>query len=446
MSISLNIKKGLDLNLEGQIESPVIAGEIKPTLVGICSDDFHGLIPKTEVKEGDKILAGDALLRDKNNPRVKIVSPVAGTVKAIVRGERRKIMNVVVEADYTVAEGKSFDVNTTDRAQIIDVLAQSGLFSMMVQRPYGVVPSPDAEVRDIYVMAADTAPLAPSFEVELVGKEKELAKGVEVLSRLTAGKVYVARHESVQIADIPGAEMIDIKGHHPATLPGTVIANTSPINKGEIVWTLDGVTLARIGGLFLTGKVDWQTIVALVGSEVKTPGYVKTVIGGQVDQLLSDKLKTENDIRIISGNVLTGKAVTKDEFLRVPYTQITVIPEGSHADEFMGWASMSPSKMSVSRSFPGHFLGRKFAPDARLLGGRRAMIMSGEYDSVMPMDIMPEYLIKAILSRDIDKMEQLGIYEVIPEDFALAEYVDTSKLELQKIVSEGLDFMRKETE
>ena len=446
MSISLNIKKGLDLNLEGQIESPEIVGDVKPTLVGICPDDFHGMVPKAEVKEGDAVLAGDALLHDKNNPQVKVASPVAGTVKAIVRGERRKIMNIVVEADYANNGVKTFDVNTTDRTQITDILAQSGLLSMLVQRPYGVVPSPDVTVRDIYVMAADTAPLAPAFDVELNGKEKELAKGVDVLSHLTAGKVYVARHESVRIADIAGAEMVDIKGHHPAALSGTVIANTSPINKGEIVWTLDAVTLARIGSLFLNGKVDWQTIVAVVGSEVKTPGYIKTVIGAQIDQLLAGKLKTEDDIRIISGNVLTGKAVTKEEFLRAPYTQITVIPEGSHADEFMGWASMSPSKMSVSRSFPGHFFGRKFAPDARLLGGRRAMIMSGEYESVMPMDIMPEYLIKAILSRDIDKMEQLGIYEVIPEDFALAEYVDTSKLELQKIVSEGLDFMKKETE
>lgn len=447
MSILLNIKKGLDLNLVGQIESSDKVTEVKSTLVGICPDDFPGLTPKTEVKEGDKVAAGDALLRDKNNPQVKIVSPVAGTVKAVVRGERRKILNVVVEADYSADNSKIFDVKTTDRAQIIDVLAESGMLALMRQRPYGIIPRVDAVVRDIYVMASDTAPLAPSFEVELRGKEKELAKGVEVLARLTDGKVYVARHESVKVADIAGAEMIDVKGPHPAALAGTVIANTSPINKGEIVWTLDAVTLARIGALFMTGKTDWLTIVAVDGSEVKEPGYVKTVTGSQVSEILKGKLDSKaEDIRIISGNVFTGKAVKADEFLRYPYTQITVIPEGTHADEFMGWASMSPSKMSVSRSFPGHFLGRRFAPDARILGGRRAMIMSGEYDEVMPMDIMPEYLIKAIISRDIDKMEQLGIYEVVPEDFALAEYVDTSKLELQKIVSEGLDYMRKETE
>lgn len=447
MSILLNIKKGLDLNLVGQIGSSDKVTEVKSPLVGICPDDFPGLTPKTEVKEGDKVAAGDALLRDKNNPQVKIVSPVSGTVKAVVRGERRKILNIVVEADYTVENSKVFDVKNNGRTQIIDVLAQSGMLALMRQRPYGIIPRTDAVVRDIYVMASDTAPLAPSFEVELRGKEKELAKGVEVLARLTDGKVYVARHESVKVADIPGAEMIDVKGPHPAALAGTVIANTSPINKGETVWTLDAVTLARIGALFMTGKTDWQTIVAVDGSEVKDPGYVKTVVGSQISDILKGKLDPNaDDLRIISGNVLTGKAVKEDEFLRYPYTQITVIPEGTHADEFMGWASMSPSKMSVSRSFPGHFFGRRFAPDARLLGGRRAMIMSGEYDEVMPMDIMPEYLIKAIISRDIDKMEQLGIYEVVPEDFALAEYVDTSKLELQKIVSEGLDYMRKETE
>lgn len=446
MSILLNIKKGLDLNLVGQIDPSAAVAEVKPAVVGICPDDFPGLTPKTEVKEGDTVAVGDALLRDKNNPQVKIVSPVSGTVKAVVRGERRKILNIVVEADKSAENSKGFDVKANGRAQIVDVLAQSGMLALMRQRPYGIIPRPDAVVRDIYVMAADTAPLAPSFEVELRGKEKELAKGVEILSRITDGKVYVARHESVNISDIAGAEMIDVKGPHPAALAGTVIANTSPINKGETVWTLDAVTLARIGALFMTGKTEWQTIVAVDGSEVEHPGYVKTVVGVQISEILKGKLAAKEDIRIISGNVLTGKAVKGNEYLRYPYTQITVIPEGTHADEFMGWASMSPSKMSVSRSFPGHFLGRRFAPDARLLGGRRAMIMSGEYDEVMPMDIMPEYLIKAIISRDIDRMEQLGIYEVVPEDFALAEYVDTSKLELQKIVSEGLEYMRKETE
>ncbi len=226
-----------------------------------------------------------------------------------------------------------------------------------------------------------------------------------------------------------------------------MIANIAPVNKGEVVWTLDADTLWRIGHLSLTGNVDFSTLVAVTGSEVIKPHYAKTLTGAPVNVLLKDNVKDDNrHHRIISGNVLTGTAVGADGFLRFPYTQVTVIPEGDDVDEFMGWASLSPSKMSVGRSFPGHFLKKKFNPDARLQGGRRAMIMSGEYDELIPMDIMAEYLIKAILSKDIDRMEALGIYEVVPEDFALAEYADTSKLELQKIVAEGLEYLRKETE
>ena len=242
--------------------------------------------------------------------------------------------------------------------------------------------------------------------------------------------------------------MVDVTGPHPSGNAGTVIAAIRPVNKGETVMCLDIHTLMRIGATALTGHVPCNTVVALTGSEIKNPKMISCLIGSEISSLLAGEIKDDNrHHRIISGNVLTGIAVPADGYLRFPYTQITVIPEGDDVDEFMGWATLSPGKMSLSPSFPGHFLRRKlFNPDARLQGGRRAMIMSGEYDKVMPMDILPEYLIKAILSRDIDRMEQLGIYEVAPEDFALAEYADTSKLELQKIVREGLDYMRKELE
>ena len=240
--------------------------------------------------------------------------------------------------------------------------------------------------------------------------------------------------------------MVDVEGPHPASNAGTVIAAINPVNTGETVGCLDLATLRRIGVLALTGSVDFSTTVAVTGSEVKTPRLVETVIGAEMSAILQNDITDDGrKKRVISGNVLTGVAVGEEGYLRFPYRQVTVIPEGDDADEFMGWASLSPRKQSTSPTFPGYFLRRKlFKPDARLLGGRRAMIMSGEYDKVFPMDILPEYLIKAILAKDIDRMEQLGIYEVAPEDFALAEYVDTSKLELQKIVREGLDYLRKE--
>lgn len=232
---------------------------------------------------------------------------------------------------------------------------------------------------------------------------------------------------------------------HPAGNAGVQIANIKPVNKGEVVWTLDIVTLAKLGEAILNGKIDYSVETALTGSEVITPKVVKTVPGAQLGELLAGDEKTDGrNHRVISGNVLTGTPEGEAGYLRYPYRQVTVIPEGDDTHEFMGWASLSPSKMSESRSFLGRFLGRKFNPDARINGGRRAMIMSGIYDDYMPMDILPEPLIKAIIAKDIDKMEALGIYEVAPEDFALAEYADPSKLELQRIVRQGLDYMRNE--
>ena len=320
---------------------------------------------------------------------------------------------------------------------------------MMTQRPYAVVPDPGAEIRDVFVSGFDSAPLSVSPSEFTKEEISQLEAGVKILSLLTSGKVYVSRRADQALPDLKGAEMVDVTGPHPSGNAGTVIAAIRPVNKGETVLCLDLQTLRRAGAVALTGKLPVDTTVALTGSELKTPKLVTTVIGAEMKALLSGEIKSDGrHHRVISGNVLTGTATSlEDGYLHFPWRQVTVIPEGDDADEFMGWASISPAKMSSSPSFPGKFFRRKpFTPDARLLGGRRAMIMSGEYDKVMPMDILPEYLIKAILAKDIDRMEQLGIYEVAPEDFALAEYADTSKLELQKIVREGLDYMRKELE
>lgn len=448
MSIGIKIKKGLDLPIAGAVADPLdITARPTPT-VAIIPDDFIGLVPKMEVREGDTVKAGQPLFHDKRHEALKVVSPAAGTVKAVVRGERRKILRIEVEVTGNQAVTLPTDRVLDNRDNAKALLLESGLWAMMSQRPYAVVPDPDAEIRDIFVTGFDSSPLA-IVRTEFSDEEQlDMAAAARLLGTLTAGKVYISLRKEQQLPQIAGVETVVVEGPHPAGNAGTVIAALKPVNKGETVVCLSLDTMLRIGRTARTGIVPCDTVVALTGSELHTPRLVHTLIGAEISALLHGELKPDGrNLRIISGNVLTGVAVSPDGYLRAPYTQITVIPEGDDVDEFMGWASVSPKKMSVSPSFPGRIFGRKlFSPDARLLGGRRAMIMSGEYDKVTPLDIYPEYLVKSILARDIDRMEQLGIYEVAPEDFALAEYVDTSKLELQKIVREGLDYMRKELE
>lgn len=447
--MNIKIKKGLDLKLEGAANDDGIAGKALPRLAAIIPDDFPGLAPKLEVKEGDKILAGQPLLRDKAHENLKVASPASGTVSAVVRGERRKIERVVIELDSdqkgATASADALKIDAAEKA--VALLCSSGMLAMMRQRPYDIVPRPDRQPRDIFVTAIDSAPLAAPMSAALAGKKALLDAGAKLLAKATPGKVYVTVGDDWRLGDVAGAEMVHAHGPHPVGNVGVQIANISPINKGETVWTLDAVTLARIGQIASGAEYDGSAIVALTGSEVEKPCLLQTIMGAEISSIISGRLKkADHHVRVISGNVLTGAAVGEDGFLRFPYRQVTVIPNGDDVDEFMGWASVSPSKMSTSQTFPGHFLRRAFNPDARLLGGRRAMIMSGQYDKYIPMDIMGEYLIKAILARDIESMERLGIYEVAPEDFALAEYADTSKMPLQQIVRDGLDYLRKETE
>lgn len=444
--MKIKIKKGLDLKIYGAVTDSTIH-QAETGSAAIDPDDFTGLKPKLDVKEGDSVAVGSPLMHDKYSPEVKIVSPVAGRVKSVVRGERRKIERVVVESDGS-AESVKFEIPGSFTAEnAVRLLAESGLLAEMSQRPYAIVPDPAKTPRDIFVTAIDSAPLAVAFETYLPEDLKVYEAAVRLLSAITPGKVYISHREGSFFGGIKGAESVTVAGPHPSGNAGVQAANIVPVNKGETIWTLGIDTLYRIGLLVTTGRCDCTTVVAVTGPEVEKPSLVKTVIGAPVADVIKGLVKkSDHHIRIISGNVFTGVAESEDGYMHFPYRQITVIAEGDDVDEFMGWASLKPSKASVSPTFPGHFLGRLFAPDARLNGGRRAMIMSGEYDRVVPLDIMPEYLIKAIISHDIDAMEKLGIYEVAPEDFAAAEYVDTSKLPLQQIVREGLDYMRQSVE
>lgn len=448
--MKLKIKKGLNLRLQGEVALPSESTVIPVRRIAISPDDFEGFIPKTEVKAGDTVAVGQPIMHHKSDVRIKLVSPVAGVVTAVERGERRHIERIVIEKRDTPGDDNAFRLDTADcdsPEKLTEILAQAGLLAFIRRRPYADVPKTDIRPRDIFVSAFDSAPLAVDRQWNDSDTEP-LKKGFEVLAAITTGKVYVSRRKDGRFPRFDNIADVEVSGPHPAGLPGVQAANISPVNKGETVWTLSADTVRRIGVLFLSGRFDSETLVTVCGSRIDRPYVARTVIGAEIEPLLAGRIDNKGKHkRIISGNVLTGiKIADGDRYLHFPYTQITVIPEGDDVDEFMGWASLSPSKMSVSPSFPGLLFRKRFNPDARINGGRRAMIMSGEYDRVLPMNIYAEYLLKAIKSRDISNMEKLGIYEVAPEDFALAECIDSSKQPLQQIVREGLDFLRKELE
>ncbi len=437
---TVRLKKGFDISLLGGITDNTVGDTAAPQSVAVVPDDFHGIIPRMEKKEGEHVAAGEPIYHDKNHEAIKVVAPVSGTIKEVRRGERRHIDAIIIAPD-----GNGDSVSHNIMGDVEQVLMQSGLWVMMRQRPYDVVPSPGVRPRDVFVTAFDSAPLAPDLDVVMDDKRQFIAKGVDVLSGLTDGKVYIGVRDGQSI-EAPGAVVTTFEGPHPAGNVGVQAANTVPVNKGDVVWTMDIVTLARIGELFTTGKVNHQTVVAITGEMVQQPRYVKTVMGADLQTVLKHETTNVAQSRIISGNVLTGMKVEADQWLRAPYRHITIIPENNHPDEFMGWASFNPNRFSIYRTFTTWLggLGKARSFDSRIKGGERAIVRTGEYDAMLPMDIYGEFLIKAIISGDIDKMEQLGIYEIAPEDFALAEFADTSKLELQRIVRQGLDKLRAE--
>ena len=443
----VKISKGLNINLKG---APV--AEFAPVeaakFYALMPADFTRVTPKVVVKPEDTVKAGDPLFFDKANPELQFVSPVSGKVVAVNRGERRRVLNVVVESDgkFQSVEYKAKDVLSLSAEEVKADLLKSGLFAFMRQRPYDVIATPTDTPRAIYVSAFDSKPLAVSFEVALKGNEDDFQTGLDALSRIAPVHLGIcACQKSTALLVAKNVTTTIFKGPHPAGNVGVQINKTAPVNKGEIVWTIGAEEVIFIGRLFNKGKVDMTRTVALAGSEVKNPSYSKVVLGAQLTNLLAGRLESKNELRIIDGNVLTGKKTTADGFLGAFSTEVTVIPEIMGGDEMLGWAMPRFSMYSTSRSyFSWLFPKRKYTIDARIKGGERHMIMSNEYDKVFPMDIYPEYLVKAIITGNIDKMEQLGIYEVAPEDFALCEFVDSSKLELQRIVREGLDKLRAE--
>ena len=451
MANVIKLHKGLDIHLQGKAEEKLI--QLKSNgQYALVPDDFEGVTPKVVVKEGDIVKAGDALFVNKQYPEVKFASPVSGKVVEVVRGERRKVLCVKVQADAEqefVDFGKK-DVGTLTGEQVVNALLEAGIFGYINQLPYAVSTNPSVLPKAIFVSALRDKPLAGDFEFEVQGQEQDFQTGITALSKIA--KTYLGVGVGSKLEGIKDAEVNIFDGKCPAGNVGVQVNNIDPVNKGEVVWTIgDPTVVLFIGRLLNTGKVNLSRRVALCGSEVKNPAYVDMLVGEELSTLLSNSYDASKNVRIINGNVLTGRPTTKEGFLGAHTSEITVIPEGDQADEMLGWILPRFKQFSVNRSYFSWlqnpwFCSKKkaYALDARIKGGERHMIMSGEYDKVLPMDIYGEYLIKAIIAGDIDRQEALGIYEVSPEDFALAEFVDSSKLELQRIVREGLNILRKE--
>lgn len=447
MASVIKLSKGLDMNLKGK------AAKEKATIVrgselALTPDAFVGMTPKVVVKEGDMVKAGDALFVNKQYPDVKFASPVSGQVSAVIRGERRKVLCVKVKADQEqqyVDFGKK-DVSQLNGEAVKQALLEAGLFGYIDQLPYAVSTNPETQPKAIFVSALRDKPLAADFEFELEGNEDDFQTGLTALSKMA--KTYLgigSQQTATALSQAKDVEVNIFDGPCPAGNVGVQVNHLDPVNKGETVWTVDPSAVIFFGRLFNTGKVDLRRLIAVVGSEVERPAYVEALVGDRVGDLMAGNLKEGKNLRIINGNVLTGKPCTADDYVGGHTSEITVIPEGDDADELLGWILPRFKQFSVNRSYFSWLCGKKsYALDARIKGGERHMIMSGEYDKVLPMDIYGEYLIKAIIAGDIDRQEALGIYEVSPEDFALAEFVDSSKLELQRIVREGLDILRKE--
>ncbi|MBO4825825.1 MAG: Na(+)-translocating NADH-quinone reductase subunit A [Prevotella sp.] len=447
MANVIKLRKGLDINLQGRAKEEMLT--LKPEgEVGLVPEGFTGVVPKVVVKEGDVVKAGEALFVNKQFPEVKFASPVSGRVTAVVRGERRKVLCVKVDRDAEqqyVDFGKK-DVKGMDGNAVKEALLEAGLFGFINQLPYAVSTNPATEPKAIFVSALRDMPLAADFEFELKGNETDFQTGLTALSKMAKTYLGIGARQSVSaLTNAQDVEVTVFDGKCPAGNVGVQVNHLSPVNKGEVVWTVDPSAVIFIGRLFNTGRVDLRRIVAVAGSEVDNPAYAEVLVGEKIGALLSGQLKGDKKVRIINGNVLTGKVATTEDFVGAHTSEITVIPEGDDANELLGWIMPRFGQFSVNRSYLSWLQGSKeYKLDARVKGGERHMIMSGEYDKVLPMDIYGEYLIKAIIAGDIDKMEQLGIYEVSPEDFALAEFVDSSKLELQRIVRDGLDLLRKE--
>ncbi|WP_297707349.1 Na(+)-translocating NADH-quinone reductase subunit A [uncultured Eudoraea sp.] len=447
MSKDIRIRKGLNINLIGVAEQNT-SKAVLSNVYAINLLDFHGIMPKMLVKEGAEVKAGEPLFYSKDNQDMLFVSPVSGELIEITRGARRKILTIKILADKAqeYMEHSAPGPGAVSE-EIKSILLKSGCWPFIRQRPYDVVADPAATPKAIFVSAYATAPLAADLDYTLTGKEKELQAALTALSKLTPGKVHVSigKASNSPFTNLEDIELHKVSGPHPAGLVGTQINKLDPINKGELVWTVTPQDLVIIGELLLTGKFNAQRTIALAGSSVKSPKYFTTKIGAEIATFLYASGVKEEKFRVINGDVLTGKKTSPDGFLGFYNNTVSVIPEGDDYDLF-GWNKPVFDKISSTRALTFSWLQpkKKYDLDTNTNGEHRAFVVTGMYEEVFPLDIYPLQLLKACMVKDLDEMEQLGLYEVIPEDFALTEFICISKQPHQKIIREGLDLLQKE--
>lgn len=449
MSEYIKIKKGLNIKLTGEAVK-LVSNTHTPEIFSIKPSNFNGLTPKLLAKEGDEVLAGSILFYDKNNEAVKFSSPVSGEVIEILRGDKRMILSIKILADKEIKYAtfrKANPVNLS-REEIIELLLNSGVWPFIRQRPFGIIANPEESPKSIFISAFDSNPLAPDNDFIMPGSEINFQTGLDALKKLTDGKIHLNVRADAAPADVfmnaKAVQLNKISGPHPAGNVGVQIHHIDPVNKGEAVWYINPQDVLIIGKLFNEGIFDATRVIALTGSQVKDPKYYNTIVGCSIKNIIADGGLREGENRIISGNILSGIQIPPDGFLGFYDSQITIIPEG-HDFEFMGWLAPGFDKYSMSRTFFSWLTpNKKHDLNTNLHGEERPFVMSGEYEKVFPMDIYPVHLLKSILVEDIDMMEKLGIYEVAEEDFALCEFVCTSKIKSQEIIRRGLDMVRRE--
>ena len=447
MSDQIRLKKGLDLPISGAALCEVTK-RVAPGLVAVRPTDFRGMVPRLLVKEGDSVKAGTPLFADKKHAAMVFCSPVSGTVEAVIRGDKRKLLAVSVKADGK-NESVQFDVpkiSSLGKKEMTDLLLSCGLWPCLKQRPFGTVADPEAEPKCIFISGMNTAPLGADPEFALKDDFAAIQAGVDALGKLTSGGVHFSlparNFAGSEFHKLTGVIFHQFEGPHPAGNVGVQINHVCPINKGETVWTVDLHLVAVIGRLFLKGVYDTRRIIAVAGPAAVKPAYAEVPAGVCMADL--KEFFAPGTVRIVSGDVLSGEAIPADGFLGFYHNQVSVLPEGDYYEMF-GWMNpLRSKKFSVSRAYPAFLRRKKYDMDTNENGGERPFLMNDVYGKVLPMDIYPLHLFKACLAGDLDKMEQLGIYEVLEEDVALCEYVCPSKVEIQKIVREGIELMMKE--
>ncbi|MUH37982.1 Na(+)-translocating NADH-quinone reductase subunit A [Zobellia amurskyensis] len=448
MSKDIRIKKGLNINLVGAAEQTT-SKAVLSNVYAIRLNDFHGVTPKMLVKQGAEVKAGEPLFYNKNKENMLFVSPVSGELVEIVRGARRRILSLKILADKEQASVSNdlLNVESASKEEVKAYLLKGGCWPFVKQRPYDIIADPDTNPKAIFVSGYVTAPLAADLNYVLQGKEKELQAAITALGKLTPGKVHVSvgKSENSPLAGLSGVELHKVSGPHPAGLVGTQINKIDPINKGEAVWTVTPQDLVIIGELLLTGKFNAERIVALAGSSVKAPKYYKTKIGTEISTFLYSSGVEGDNFRVINGDVLTGSKSAPDGYLGYYNNTVTAIPEGDDYELF-GWNKPVFNKISATRALTFSWMqpNKKYDLTTNTNGEHRAFVVTGMYEKVFPLDIFPMQLLKACMVKDLDEMEQLGLYEVAPEDFSLTEFVCVSKQPHQQIIREGLDLLHKE--